>query len=502
MASFINPTDQDYSCACVSGSLLACYQLDADTDSLAGPTRVADISGNHGYYAGEPSDRIATNRFGQPSSGIDFDGNDDYIWASGITDNYPSRSGLFQNVNDPFSISSWIQPVRCERHFNTIAEFGDYTTGVGSRIDDYGFTVTGDSGIRYPGWDTLNGDFTLGEGTFNQNPYWLNTTSDPSENYLVYLKTDTKCSYHQQATDPHIPRWNVTKYPKHAASGVSPGWRQWFTDQDPNGYGPLALNGLRGIILGNGRYNYETSHTGVQGTGYDGFVDCRGVDITGGSHNFPLPPPNFPWEAEPHANPNPYSSNYKKLSAWQGENYSPGQIGADGPIGVIVDPTKHKGLRRRGVGLDEEGRPYIVYGNNEYRVAENNILTHATGWVAAHPHRPIETPWYHIIGTFDGTTPRIYLNGEEVALGSERLLPHSLDPGAGFEHRRLRIGDSIDGGNNFFNGKIDEVRIYSEALSVENTALLYHDCPTPTQTPTHTQTPRHTQTQTETQTQQ
>jgi hypothetical protein len=65
--------------------------------------------------------------------------------------------------------------------------------------------------------------------------------------------------------------------------------------------------------------------------------------------------------------------------------------------------------------------------------------------------------WSHIAGTYDGTTMRFYVNGLLVAIQPQTgAIPVST--GA------LSIGgDSVSG--QFWNGLIDEVRVYNRALS-------------------------------------
>ena len=63
--------------------------------------------------------------------------------------------------------------------------------------------------------------------------------------------------------------------------------------------------------------------------------------------------------------------------------------------------------------------------------------------------------WYHTAITWDGTWVRLYVNGGEV---------HSSNAWAG---KTLNQGPSNIGGPNYFNGIIDEVRIYNRALSAE-----------------------------------
>jgi hypothetical protein len=70
--------------------------------------------------------------------------------------------------------------------------------------------------------------------------------------------------------------------------------------------------------------------------------------------------------------------------------------------------------------------------------------------------------WYHLVGTYDGTTKSFYVNGQLV--GSQNLV---IAPN---QQRVLRIGagaTDADPGSFFFQGGIDEVAIYDHVLSVK-----------------------------------
>jgi len=71
--------------------------------------------------------------------------------------------------------------------------------------------------------------------------------------------------------------------------------------------------------------------------------------------------------------------------------------------------------------------------------------------------------WYHIAGTFDGTTLRCYLNGVE----TDTNLLSAIKSG----NATLFIGQV--GWGNIFNGVVDELKIYNRALSVEEVQADY-----------------------------
>ena len=66
--------------------------------------------------------------------------------------------------------------------------------------------------------------------------------------------------------------------------------------------------------------------------------------------------------------------------------------------------------------------------------------------------------WHHVAATYDGTTRTLYLDG--VALGADVPGVHAV-PNA----QNLRIGSNSNGSFTYLNGRLDEVRVYSVALT-------------------------------------
>jgi hypothetical protein len=93
--------------------------------------------------------------------------------------------------------------------------------------------------------------------------------------------------------------------------------------------------------------------------------------------------------------------------------------------------------------------------------------------------------WHHLVGTFDGSTLRLYYDGSQVATAS-------WTGNIGASDDSLCIGRKADASSAFFRGIIDEVRIENQAISStevsyrynsgngrylgpnENTVLLFH----------------------------
>jgi len=78
--------------------------------------------------------------------------------------------------------------------------------------------------------------------------------------------------------------------------------------------------------------------------------------------------------------------------------------------------------------------------------------------------------WYHIVTTYDGTTAKIFLNG---AMDSSTTLTGTVNASGA----NLQIGSYVNAG--YFEGIIDEVRIYNKALNLSEVQQNYAAIPEP-----------------------
>ena len=105
--------------------------------------------------------------------------------------------------------------------------------------------------------------------------------------------------------------------------------------------------------------------------------------------------------------------------------------------------------------------PYMLRLNGNRRLrfrAGGAVLTTGNVITAANA-------WYHVVATYDGSQLRVYVNGAEVA--SRSAGAPQADNGL-----KLTIGRYSDGGSPF-NGLLDDIRLYSRALSAAEILSLF-----------------------------
>ena len=102
-------------------------------------------------------------------------------------------------------------------------------------------------------------------------------------------------------------------------------------------------------------------------------------------------------------------------------------------------------------------------GSLSFVIALNN---NGSWYEAQSTPQMLTNKWYHVAGTYDGTTVRIYINGKQVGTWTQAgtITTSNVD---------MKIGNFPGpGSNRYFDGKIDEVRVWNTALS-QNTIKEY-----------------------------
>jgi hypothetical protein len=122
-----------------------------------------------------------------------------------------------------------------------------------------------------------------------------------------------------------------------------------------------------------------------------------------------------------------------------------------------VYPTALSGWRTVVLKERSGGLVYALYAHDDapWPAAYIRVGGQDIGVAGASP-LPLHT-WTHLAMTYDGTTLRLYVDGQEVG---KRTVGGAIQVSTG----RLRLGGNTVWGE-WFVGQIDEVRIYNRALS-------------------------------------
>lgn len=129
-------------------------------------------------------------------------------------------------------------------------------------------------------------------------------------------------------------------------------------------------------------------------------------------------------------------------------------------------------VKLSGLGVDQKvisKRPsYVltVYNNN---IPETEIFIGGVSYDtrSASGGTTLTTgQWYQLAGTYDGSTLKTYVNG---VLDRQISVSGSMDATA----FPITIGKTADSAANYFNGLIDDARVYNRALSAAEIAALY-----------------------------
>jgi len=152
---------------------------------------------------------------------------------------------------------------------------------------------------------------------------------------------------------------------------------------------------------------------------------------------------------------NGYDTETFSISAWV---KLPNQV--DDWSGIVEftpeGSTDRRGLFLSGPGGEDVGSPTITYGALNYRVSTAGDID--------------DDEWHHIAGTYDGSVPKLYVDGVSVHLGPENntvgnVLESKLTIGAWTDTNPVSF---------CFPGIIDEVRVWNIARTKEDIQSSMH----------------------------
>lgn len=148
-------------------------------------------------------------------------------------------------------------------------------------------------------------------------------------------------------------------------------------------------------------------------------------------------------------------SAWVKVSAYQSYGAIVGKGRADAPYGGWQLNTN-----------GDSGGSKFDFALNISGVWSSSIINGAPGQNYA------TGKWYHVVGTYDGTTIKVYVNA---VVDSSVAVPGTIQYAVGDSAANVLLGRNpgFSGANNHFNGIIDDVRIYNRALTAREIQSLY-----------------------------
>ncbi|MFB6102876.1 MAG: LamG-like jellyroll fold domain-containing protein [Haloplanus sp.] len=187
-------------------------------------------------------------------------------------------------------------------------------------------------------------------------------------------------------------------------------------------------------------YPFERSADDVSGNEYDGTLNGD-VSFTNGKIGQAA---SFDGDGDYIAAPGAYASTPVSVAAW-----------------FRVDGSGTQNPRI--VGTNDSSFRLLLDGG--YKDGDNSISFDILngGPQTDSPSSVDDGNWHQVVATYDGSTARLYLDGSEV---------DSASAAATSTNSGLWIG-SKNGSADFFEGAIDDVRIYSRALSTSEVQSLY-----------------------------
>ncbi len=443
-----------FASADITTGLVGYWKFDENTGSVA-----ADSSGNHnnGTLVGG-----SVWQAGYTNSDLNFDGGNDYIRSPTVS--------FINAQNTPHSMFAWVYPKSARGAVNNYGEFSDnlHSTGICINtqilcwINGYGANGVKSSGltVQLNEWSfvgfvrtatqvifyvngttaTINASdnaaistnpFTIGVASLNgaRLDYFSGSIDEVRIYNRVLTAGDANQLYYCQPPTTAGTNWIID-------GNTNCDLEQVLNPIDVNLAGYWKFDEGRGTVAkdssGNGNNGTLTGGPTRQIGKFGGDLNFDGVDDYVVTNSFNLP-------------------NTFTVSAWVKPASQPANY-------LRIAETSYANGFYLGLDTtDDPGYKWIVNNpTSPFGTAEGGTLTFGA--------------WTHVVGTYNGTTGVLYVNG--VNVGSDTF----NDPGS--DTNVVTIGRNNPLAMEYFNGEIDDVRIYKRALSATDVNNLYKDTKT------------------------
>jgi hypothetical protein len=437
-----------------------------------------------------------------------------YIKAAGTAETYGGElltDGAMENWNSPTDLTSWTESINGTGSVNqesSIVYLGTYSTKMVRNNPDgnigYIYQGTATSGILYKtsayvrsgtgtpririGLDWNHA--TLFNLTTTYTQYVAYTTAVAGDKYCEFYPMDNGYNYYADNTSsvqvltPSATGVTITS----TSDGATYTWANEdgsFNRNDASGYTytiyPLAFSTVASNYavgaLGTeekttGPAAYWSFDEGYGTTAYDSISNKDNITFPGSSSTYPV------WKPESECvsgkclsfdGSNDYSTATKT-------NVQPAQITLS--TWTYLTKTDPGGSWAGMVMSNDNSSPnrgqtmyYYWSGGSLSAICElslNGTSTFSTSWTIGSDPSPALNKWVLLTCTYDGTNIRIYANG---------ILKHTSAPNAGSLYNNsqaYQIGARTTFSASYFQGKIDEPKIYNYARSAAQINMDYN----------------------------
>lgn len=130
-----------------------------------------------------------------------------------------------------------------------------------------------------------------------------------------------------------------------------------------------------------------------------------------------------------------------------------------------------------GIGTTTNGLMFVLNNSTNGNSLQYMYQSTAGGWGSAQTpvaNLPQSGSWVHVLITTNNGYDKLYVNG---LLVSSNTTKHSYKYGANTNSLRLGVGPTQNTGN-YFNGSLDDIRIYNRELSQSESNTLYNETQT------------------------
>ncbi|MCK4918754.1 MAG: LamG domain-containing protein, partial [Candidatus Pacebacteria bacterium] len=433
-----------------------------DTLSFVALTTAVGAGDTYKLYYGDENGPTWTT--GKYSSAMSFDGVDDYVDAG---------SDASLDITDAITVSAWVKTTDTGVWFKAIVAKYGYTSIAESW--GLGYTDTNILGfyIRDSGYTQNIAAASTNEGLDGNWHHLIGTANSTVVNFYIdgVLKQSTARTAGDITNDRpvSIARHHVDSYfngsiddvriydyartvdeirldyQAGVATHLGPSGKD--CDEDPAGCMDYGLVGSWGMDEGTGTTAYDSSDNSNDGT------------LTNG--------PTWTTDSSPLAGGGG-SLKFDGVNDYV-------DAGDDASLNITDEVTVEAWVYSNGTQADDyaaiSGKSTSYYlnfnhtGDSLYFTITDNSINKNTIYAITH------NKWVHIVGTFDSTVIKLYMDSIEV---DSTDYTGDIDSNINNKIFIGAYGTTGVASNNFFNGSIDSVRIYNRALSAEEVRYHYN----------------------------